>query len=87
MPEFTLKRNIVKTLKVNIGDESYVVPLGGSLTPKEWLQLETPAGTREFLCKYIPEEVTDTFTVDEWNAIINAWKAETNKSSVKSAGE
>ena len=51
------------------------------------MQLATPEGTRQFLCKYIPKEVTDTFTVDEWNAIINAWKTETAKSEAKTPGE
>lgn len=87
MPEFTLKRHITKTLKINVDDKSYKVPLGGSITPEEWAQLATPEGTRQFLCKYIPKEVTDTFTVDEWNAIINAWKAETAKSEAKTPGE
>lgn len=87
MSEFTLKRNIVKTLKVNIEGESYSVPLGGSLTPAEWTGLDTFAGTIEFLRKYIPADVADTFTVDEWNAIINAWKDETGRNNTKTVGE
>lgn len=86
MPEFTLKRNVVKTLKVNVDDKTYTIPLGGSLTPKEWAPLATFDGTVEFLRKYIPAEVADSFTLDEWNAIINAWKIETSKGG-KTAGE
>lgn len=86
MPEFTLKRNIVKTLKVNIGDDSCSIPLGGSLTPQEWAGLDTFAGTVEFMRKYIPAEIADTLTLDEWNAIIEAWKIETSKGG-KTAGE
>ena len=87
MAEFTLNRNITKTIKVNVDDKSFQVPLGGSLTPKEWIGLDTFAGTVEFLRKYIPEEIADTFTVDEWNAIIHAWKEETNKNNSKTVGE
>ena len=86
MAEFTLKRNIVKTFKVNIGDDSYSIPLGGSLTPKEWVGLDTFAGTVDFMRRYIPADVADTFTIDEWNAIIEAWKTETGKGG-KTAGE
>lgn len=86
MPVFTLKRNIVKTLKVKIGEESYSIPLGGSITPQDWVGLDTFAGTVEFMSKYIPAEVADTLTIDEWNAIIETWKAETSKGG-KTAGE
>lgn len=86
MPEFTLKRKPVKTLKINIDDKSYHVPLGGSLTPDEWVKLDTFEGTKAFLCRYLPEEITSGLTIDEWNAIIEAWKVETNKSG-KTAGE
>ena len=86
MPEFTLKRKHAKTLKINIDDKSYHVPLGGSLTPDEWVGLNTFEGTKDFLCRYIPEEVAKELTIDEWNAIIEAWKQETGKSG-KTAGE
>ena len=86
MPEFTLKRKLAKTLKINIEDKSYHVPLGGSLTPDEWVGLNTFEGTKDFLCRYIPEEVAKELTIDEWNAIIEAWKQETGKSG-KTAGE
>ena len=86
MPEFTLKRKPAKTLKINIEDKSYHVPLGGGLTPDEWVGLNTFEGTKDFLCRYIPEEVAKELTIDEWNAIIEAWKQETGKSG-KTAGE
>lgn len=86
MPEFTLKRKPAKTLKINIDGQAYHVPLGGSLTPEEWIGLETFQGTKEFMCKYIPDDVTRLLTIDEWNAIIDAWKRETNKGG-KTAGE
>ena len=40
----------------------------------------------EFMRKYIPAEIADTLTLDEWNAIIEAWKIETSKGG-KTAGE
>ena len=86
MAEFTLRRKPAETLKVVIEDKSYEVPLGGSLTPKEMSELDTPEGTRAFFCRHIPPDVTDTLTIDEWNALINAWRMETGKGG-RTAGE
>ena len=41
MAEFTLKRKPVKTLKVNIGEESFHIPLSMCLTPEELAPLGT----------------------------------------------
>ena len=53
MAEFTLKRKPVKTLKVNIGEESFMIPLAGSLTPDELAKLDTAEGTRDYFRKFL----------------------------------
>lgn len=73
MDEFTLKRKEANTLKLNIGDCSVHIPLAGSITPAKAKELETSEGTRAFFAGYLPEEVAESLTVDEWNAITNAW--------------
>lgn len=73
MSEFTLQRKEAETLRLNIGDCSVNIPLAGSLTPAKAKELETAAGTHAFFSEYLPEEITKTLTVDEWNAITRAW--------------
>lgn len=64
-----------KVLKINIGEESYSLPLLGSLTIKEATRLDTQDGTVAFITDYIPKDVMETLTVDDLNAIIKAWKS------------
>lgn len=87
MAEFTLKRSEEKTLRINVGDDSFEMPLQGSLTWKEALSLETPQGTYAFLKKYIPDKVFNDLKVEEYNAIVEAWKTESLKHTGKTSGE
>ena len=87
MAEFTLKRVEQKTLKVNIGEESYQIPLMGSLTFKEAKTLDTQEGTYAFIKRYIPGKILDDLKVEEYNQIVNIWKEESQKHSGKSQGE
>ncbi len=80
MPEFTLKKRPAKTLKVNIGEESFHIPLAGSLTPKEAATLDTAKGTQDFIKKHLSPEVAESLTIDDFNAITNAWTAASNRS-------
>jgi hypothetical protein len=73
MAEFTLKRRKAKTLTVHIDDQSYKIPLSGSMKPKEVAQLDTVEATMEFMKRYIPAEVIDDLTQDEYNDIVKAW--------------
>ena len=63
MPEFTLRKKPAKTLKVNIGEESFHIPLAGSLTPKEAATLDTAKGTQDFIKKYLSPEVADSLLI------------------------
>lgn len=87
MAEFTLKRHEAKTLKVNIDDKSYYIPLSGSMKPKDVAKLDTVEATLEFMKKYIPEEVIDELTQDEYNSIVNAWGEASRAASGLKQGE
>ena len=87
MQEFTLKKKEAKTLRLNIGDESFQIPLAGSLTPEEAVTLNTAEGTIAFFNKYISPEITKELTVDDYNEITEAWKNATRKASGKTPGE
>lgn len=73
MAEFTLQPPVKKVLEVNIGEETFKIPLAGSLTPKEAAKLDTPAGTIAFVQQYLSDEVAQILTIDEYNAIVRAW--------------
>jgi hypothetical protein len=73
MSEFILQRTKPKMWSLTIDDQTFEVPLGGSLTPKEAAPLDTAEGTRAFFQKYIPKKIADTLTIDDYNAITNAW--------------
>lgn len=83
MAEFTLKRKPAKTLKVNIGEESFNIPLAGSLTPKEAATLDTAKGTQDFIKKHLSPEIAESLTIDDFNAITTAWTSASNKSGAK----
>ena len=73
MAEFTLKKRPPKVLKVNIGDETFSIPLGGSLTPEEAAPLDTREGTIEFIQRYLSDEVKAVLVIDDYNEITKAW--------------
>jgi hypothetical protein len=87
MAEFTLKRKPVKTLKVNIGDESFHIPLSMCLTPEELAPLGTAEGTRDFFRKYLSEDVKKILTIEDYNEITRAWIDASNKAGGKTTGE
>lgn len=73
MADFVLKRSKVKTWTLDIDDQSFEIPLAPSLTPEKYAQLDTAEGTQAFFKEYIPKEIADTLTIDDFNAITNAW--------------
>lgn len=74
MAEFTLKPKEESTIRINIGEDSYQVPLAMSLTLKEAEEASSFDGSVAFFKKYIPEEVADALTVQNWYDIMMAWK-------------
>lgn len=82
MAEITLgAKKEVKTLKVNIGKSSYSIPLAGSLTIAEMKKFRDDEDGFSFFGKYVPMEVLEGLTMDEFKALSDAWK---NASSTES---
>lgn len=75
-----------KVLKINIGEESYSMPLAGSLTVKDAKRIDTEEGLIGFMYDCIPKDVLDVLTVDDLNAIIKAWQSASNLEGI-SLGE
>ena len=73
MAEFTLKKREVETLKLNIGEESFEIPLLNSLTLAEAAEAKTAEGVEAFFRKYIKAEVADALTIGNWKDISTAW--------------
>ena len=87
MAVFTLKRKEAKTLRVNIGENSFTIPLMGSLNWKEARLLESVEGTYSFFKKNVPEEIFESLSIDEYNELVNVWRSESEKASGKTQGE
>lgn len=86
MEEFTLSKKPTKVLKVNIEDETFSIPLAGSLTPEEAAPLDTPAGTVAFIQKYLSKSAIKKLTIDDYNEITAAWTTASGKGG-KTPGE
>jgi hypothetical protein len=50
-------------------------------------KLDTVEATLEFMKKYIPEEVLDELTQDEYNDIVRAWGEASKEASGLNPGE
>lgn len=90
MREITLtnENEQINVLKVNIGKKAYNVPLSGSLTIREAKALRD--GTEDgfdFFGRYIPQDVLETLTMDQFNALNKAWKDATEEKTDVSMGE
>lgn len=87
MAEFTLKRREAKTLKIHIDDQTYEIPLSGSMRPKEVAKLDTVDATMKFMKRHIPAEIIDALTQDEYNDIVKAWGEASKEASGLKPGE
>ena len=87
MAEFTLKPREVETLKLNIGEESFQIPLAGSLTPEEAAPLDTTEGTIAFFQKHLSKDIIAMLKIDDYNAITKAWLDASKKKNKKTPGE
>lgn len=79
MTEFTLNKREEDSLKLNIGEESFLIPLATSLTLSEASTMDTMDGAIAFFRKYIREEVADALTLFNYRDIIKAWKDASQK--------
>lgn len=74
MTEFTLKPREEDTLKLNIGEESFQIPLISGLTLEEAAGMNDMDSMIGFFRKYIRKEVADKLSMFNWRDIILAWK-------------
>lgn len=86
MAEYTLNKRPTKVLKLNIGDETFSIPLAGSLTPEEAAPLDTREGTIAFFQKYLSKKVIKMLVIDDYNEITQAWIKASGEGN-QSAGE
>lgn len=75
------------TLGVIIGKTTYHIPLGKSLKVKELSKLNEQEEVLKFFEKYLGKEIMDSLSVDDFEAIVEAWSSATKKASGKSLGE
>ena len=90
MAEITLKgkSDEIKVLKVNIDDKSYSVPLAGSLPIRTVRAMKDGIEDGfDFFEKYIPKKVIESLTMDEFNALNDAWKDASFQQTDTSMGE
>lgn len=90
MREITLtnENEQINVLKVNIGKKTYSVPLSGSLSIREMKAMKD--GTEDgfdFFGRYIPQDVLETLTMDQFNALNEAWKEASSEKTDASMGE
>jgi len=79
MQEFTLNKREEDYLKLNIGEESFNIPLATSITLAEASTMETMDGAIAFFRKYIRPEIADALTLFNYKDIIHAWKEASDK--------
>ena len=92
MPELNLnKRREEKKnerLGVIIGEKTYYIPLGKSLKIKELSKLDKQEEVMKFFEQYLGKEIMDSLSVDDFQAIVEAWaKATTEQGDGKTLGE
>lgn len=86
MTEFTLRPREEDTLKLNIGEESFQIPLATSLTLNEAAQMNTTEGAIDFFKKHIRPDVADQLTISNWRDVILAWKDASEKATAIAGG-
>ena len=82
MPELNLnkrreERQKDQNLGVIIGEKTYYIPLGKSLKVKELSKLSEQAEVMKFFEKHLGKEVMDSLSVDDFEAIVEAWSKAT----------
>ena len=74
MKEFTLKKKESDFFKLNIGEESYLIPLARSLTFEEINRMQNKENVVEFFRKYLGDDVFNALTVDQFEIICREWQ-------------
>lgn len=74
MKEFTLKKKESDFFKLNIGEESYLIPLARSLTFEEINKMQNKENVVEFFRKYLGDDVFNALTVDQFEIVCREWQ-------------
>ena len=74
MKEFTLKKKETDFFKLNIGEESYLIPLARSLTFEEINKMQDKETVVEFFRKHLGEDVFNALTVDQFEIVCREWQ-------------
>lgn len=74
MKEFTLKKKESDFFKLNIGEESYLIPLARSLTFEEINRMQNKENVVEFFRKYLGNDVFNALTVDQFEIVCREWQ-------------
>jgi len=77
----------VEDIQVEINGKRYNVPLAKAMKRKELVAMKTEDDVYHMFSKYIPAEVLDDMTVDEYNQLCNAWAEANNDGDGESLGE
>lgn len=87
MKKVTIGGQNANVLAVEIGKKTYSVPLAGSMKRKDVLALKDENSVFQMFARYIPEDVLDNLTVDEYNQLAQAWADANAEESGASLGE
>lgn len=90
MREITLtdENKQINVLKVNIGKETYSVPLSGSLSIREMKAMRDGVEDGfDFFGRYIPQDVLETLTMDQFKELNKAWKEASGEKTDADVGE
>jgi len=82
MKEFTLKKKESDFFKLNIGEESYLIPLARSLTFEEINKMQDKENVVEFFRKHLGAEVFNALTVDQFEIVCREWQKANDMTSV-----
>lgn len=74
MKEFTLKKKETDFFKLNIGEESYLIPLARSMTFEELNNMKNRKNIVEFFEKHLGKEVFNALTVDQFEIVCREWQ-------------
>ena len=74
MKEFTLKKKESDFFKLNIGEESYLIPLARSLTFEEINKMQDKENVVEFFRKHLGDDVFNALTVDQFEIVCREWQ-------------
>jgi len=60
-------------LELNIGNETFNIPLATGMTLEEAYTMNTMDGAISFFKKYIRKEVADALTLGKWQELLVVW--------------